>query len=375
MITEKLVSTKEAAEVLGVSNSTIYRMIEQGLLEPSKTPGDQRRFSISVLEDFKENSKLITAPQNPSKLKINNYEIEEEQISNEIIDPDQRIQKSVDKRNTLNDLNGSQWLPETKSFFYQKGLGSKHPHAQIERQHPAPYSFQDVEHLITFFTKKGMSVLDPFGGVGSTAKACEIEDRICTSIELQDKWHQLAIERLETEVAVGSSKHHKFLCGDSREILKEFKNSSFDFMITSPPYWSILNKKADYKVKKERLANNLATNYSNDDNDLANIDDYQAFLDILVNDVFMECARVLKPKKYMCLVVSDFRNKSEFISFHSDLIQKLNKRKTSDGYNVSLQGVKILLQNHKSLLPYGYPFAYVENIHHQYVLIFRKDKK
>lgn len=375
MITEKLVSTKEAAEVLGVSNSTIYRMIEQGLLEPSKTPGGQRRFSISVLEDFKENSKLITAPQNPSKLKINNYEIEEEQISNEIIDPDQRIQKSVDKRNTLNDLNGSQWLPETKSFFYQKGLGSKHPHAQIERQHPAPYSFQDVEHLITFFTKKGMSVLDPFGGVGSTAKACEIEDRICTSIELQDKWHQLAIERLEVEVAVGSSKHHKFLCGDSREILKEFKNSSFDFMITSPPYWSILNKKADYKVKKERLANNLATNYSNDDNDLANIDDYQTFLDILVNDVFMECARVLKPKKYMCLVVSDFRNKSEFISFHSDLIQKLNKRKTSDGYNVSLQGVKILLQNHKSLLPYGYPFAYVENIHHQYVLIFRKDKK
>lgn len=375
MITEKLVSTKEAADVLGVSNSTIYRMIEQGLLEPSKTPGGQRRFSISVLENFKENSKLITAPQNPSKLKINNYEIKEEQTSNEIIVPEQSIQKTVDKRNTLNDLNGSQWLPETKSFFYQKGLGSKHPHAQIERQHPAPYSFQDVEHLITFFTKKGMQVLDPFGGVGSTAKACEIEDRICTSIELQDKWHQLAIERLETEVAIGSSKHHRFICGDSREILKNFSNSSFDFMITSPPYWSILNKKADYKVKKERLANNLATNYSNDDNDLANIDDYQEFLDILVNDVFMECARVLKPKKYMCLVVSDFRNKSEFISFHSDLIQKLNQRKTLDGYNVSLQGVKILLQNHKSLLPYGYPFAYVENIHHQYVLIFRKDKK
>ena len=375
MITEKLVSTKEAADVLGVSNSTIYRMIEQGLLEPSKTPGGQRRFSISVLENFKENSKLITAPQNPSKLKINNYEIKEEQTSNEIIVPEQSIQKTVDKRNTLNDLNGSQWLPETKSFFYQKGLGSKHPHAQIERQHPAPYSFQDVEHLITFFTKKGMQVLDPFGGVGSTAKACEIEDRICTSIELQDKWHQLAIERLETEVAIGSSKHRRFICGDSREILKNFSNSSFDFMITSPPYWSILNKKADYKVKKERLANNLAKNYSNDDNDLANIDDYQEFLDILVNDVFMECARVLKPKKYMCLVVSDFRNKSEFISFHSDLIQKLNQRKTLDGYNVSLQGVKILLQNHKSLLPYGYPFAYVENIHHQYVLIFRKDKK
>ena len=27
-------------------------------------------------------------------------------------------------------------------------------------------------HLVRFFTKKGMKVLDPFGGVGSTAKAC-----------------------------------------------------------------------------------------------------------------------------------------------------------------------------------------------------------
>ena len=40
-----------------------------------------------------------------------------------------------------------------------------------------------------------------------------------------------------------------------------------------------------------------------------------------------------------------------------------------------LQGVKVLLQNHKSLLPYGYPFSYVENIHHQYILIFKKQVK
>ena len=132
----------------------------------------------------------------------------------------------------------------------------------------------------------------------------------------------------------------------------------------------------DYKVKKERLANNLATNYSdNDDNDLANVESYEEFLRILVDDVYMECGRVLKPKKYMCLVVSDFRNKSEFISFHSDLIHALNRRETKDGYKIALQGVKVLLQNHKTLLPYGYPFAYVENIHHQYILIFRKDKK
>lgn len=219
-------------------------------------------------------------------------------------------------------------------------------------------------------------VLDPFGGVGSTAKACELEGRVCTSIELQEKWHDLAIERLETEVGEGASRKHIFILGDTREELKKLGTCSFDFMVTSPPYWSILNKKADYKVKKERLANNLATNYSdNDEDDLANIKNYEEFLRILVDDVFLECGRILRPKKYMCLIVSDFRNKSEFISFHSDLIQALNKRTTSDGYKITLQGVKVLLQNHKTLLPYGYPFAYVENIHHQYILIFRKDKK
>lgn len=377
-MSESIVGTKKAAEILGVSVSTVYRMVEQGILHPTKTPGGQRRFEVAQLESFKENSKDITAPQNPYMLKNSLYDetpttlIVEENHINDVVSSDN---KPVDPRNTLNDLNGSQWLPETKSFFYQKGLGAKHPHAQIERQHPAPYSFQDIAHLITFFTKKGMRVLDPFGGVGSTAKACEIEGRLCTSIELQAQWNELAIQRLEIEVGEGSSNKHNFIQGDSREELKKFSNSTFDFMVTSPPYWSILNKKADHKVMKERVANNLATNYSDDENDLANVSSYDDFLEILVNDIFMECARVLRPKKYMCLVVSDFRNKSEFISFHSDLIQAMNKRETADGYRVTLQGVKVLLQNHKSLLPYGYPFAYVENIHHQYVLIFRKDKK
>lgn len=374
---ETFVGTKEASEILGVSISTIYRMIEQEILCPIKTPGGQRRFSVLQLEEFKEKSKAITAPQNPYLSKTpTSTDIDEESTPVrpvEVIDEENR---PVDPRNTLNDLNGSQWLPETKSFFYQKGLGSKHPHAQIERQHPAPYSYQDVAHLITFFTKKGMRVLDPFGGVGSTAKACELEGRFCTSIELQEKWRDLSIERLEFEVGKGASTRHEFILGDSRVELKKIPDRSFDFMITSPPYWSILNKKADQKVLRERVANNLATNYSdNDENDLANISDYSEFLRILVDDIFLECGRILRPKKYMCLVVSDFRNKSEFISFHSDLIQALNKRETSDGYRITLQGVKALLQNHKSLLPYGYPFAYVENIHHQYVLIFRKVKK
>jgi DNA modification methylase len=280
----------------------------------------------------------------------------------------------VDPRNSLNDLTGKEWLPETKSFFYQKGLGADSPEAQIEKLHPAPYSFQDIGHLVRFFTKAGMNVLDPFGGVGSTAKACEVNGRFCTSIELSPKWHALSIQRLETEVGEGTSQKHRFINGDSCEELLKLENESFDFVVTSPPYWGILNK-LDQKVKKERVANNLETKYSDDEKDLGNVENYDEFLDILVNKVFLQCARVLRTKRYMALVVSDFRDKGDFISFHSDLIQHLNRASIPGGGVLRLKGTKILLQNHKSLLPYGYPFAYVENIHHQYILIFQKEKK
>lgn len=373
VLEEELLSTSEAAKVLGVSKSTIYRMVEQGTLDSIKTPGGQRRFDVRNINLYKVKSKSFVAPQNPYKEKIESAEtIKTTEISEPSINEEGNAK--IDNRNKLNDLTGKEWLPATKSFFYQKGLGASHPHAKIERMHPAPYSYQDVGQLISFFTKQNAEVLDPFGGVGSTAKACALLERVCTSIELSENWHSLAIERLEKEVNIGESQKHKFINGDSREKLKSLKENSFDFVVTSPPYWAILNKKADHKVKKERLDNNLATNYSNAENDLGNIADYKTFLDILCDDIFTDCAKLLKESKYMALVVSDFRNKSEFISFHSDIIQKLNQKKIDEKYKLSLQGVKVLLQNHKSLLPYGYPFAYVENIHHQYILIFRKEK-
>lgn len=338
-------SKNKAMQISGLSRHVFDKLVSNGKLDLYENEAGKKRISSEELEIFMETEEY-----------------------------NRLLHGTVDKRNKLNDLTGKDWLPETKSFFYQKGLGADSPEAQIEKLHPAPYSFQDIGKLITFFTKKGMKVLDPFGGVGSTAKACEVNDRTCTSIELSQKWHELSIKRLEDETGEGTSKNHTFINGDSCEELKKIETNSFDFMVTSPPYWGILEKQ-DQKVKKNRVANNLATKYSDDDKDLGNIENYNEFLNILVGKVFMECARVIKNGKYMAIVVSDFRDKSDFISFHSDLIQKMNNMPIRDGGVLKLQGVKVLIQNHKSLLPYGYPFAYVENIHHQYVLIFRKEGK
>lgn len=278
------------------------------------------------------------------------------------------IKKTADPRNGLNDLTPSEWIPETISVWIQRGLGAGHPDTQIERQHPAPFSFTDVSRLIRFFTKKGGTVLDPFVGIGSTLKACALEGRCGIGIELSPKYAQLARERLEKEVRdlFANVEAQKVIVGDARALVKELGTASVDFVVTSPPYWNILHKE-DHKVRQERRANNLDTRYSDDGLDLGNIHDYEQFLRE-VAAVLGECGRVLKPKKYMAVIVSDFRDGSRFIMYHADLARALQS------YKLELRGIKVLHQKFKKVFPYGYPYAYVPNIHHQYILILQNEK-
>jgi DNA modification methylase len=275
---------------------------------------------------------------------------------------------AVDKRNDLNDLTSKEWIQETKSFFYQKGLGAGSPEAKYEKMHPAPFSFTDITKLIRFFTKHKAKVLDPFVGIGSTIKACVELDREGFGVELSPKWCKITRQRLAAESNHELDDEH-LVCGDSRKLKQYFKKDLFDFIVTSPPYWNILEKK-DHKAN-ERVINGHDTKYSESKSDLGNIEDYNKFLDDLAK-IFLSCHDLLKPGKYMCIIVSDFRHKSEFYPFHSDLLSKLTDKKQKKFFQ--LKGIKVLIQNAKKLFPYGYPFSYVENIHHQYVLILQKQK-
>lgn len=273
--------------------------------------------------------------------------------------------KAPAKTNKLNDLTGREWIKETTSVWIQKGLGASHEDAKIEREHPAPFSFQDVARLIRFFTKRGMTVLDPFCGVASTMKACALDGRHGIGIELSAHWAKLGRERLVKEVpaALRKSTEQRIIVGDSREKLDDLHDESVDLIVTSPPYWNILSK-IDHKMRK-RVKAGLATKYSTVEGDLGNLPDYDTFLTQLAG-VFANCVRVLRTSRYMCVIVSDFRHKSRFYLFHSDLVARL------EPLGLCLKGIKILYQSHKAVFPYGYPFAYVPNIHHQYILILQK---
>jgi DNA modification methylase len=268
--------------------------------------------------------------------------------------------------NRLNDLSAKEWIPETVSVWIQRGLGQGHAHAQIERLHPAPFSFQDVARLVRFFTKSGELVLDPFVGVGSTLKAAAVEGRRGIGIELSEKYVQLARRRLKEELNGESGTCHdqRVIQGDAREVIQTLPAESVKLVVTSPPYWNILHKR-DHKANQERVAHGLDTRYSDDPADLGNIQNYPEFLTAVADTLALSHV-VLVKGGHLCVIVGDFRHKSKYFMFHADIARELESR------GFALKGIKVLYQRHKRVFPYGFPYCYVPNLHHQYIVILER---
>ncbi len=76
----------------------------------------------------------------------------------------------------------------------------------------------------------------------------------------------------------------------------------------------------------------------------------------------------LKDRGHIVVFIKDLQPKNGSVNLlHADLIQKLN-----DIENLNYLGTKIWSDESINLYPYGYPFSFVANQLHQYILIFRK---
>ncbi|MFX1513582.1 MAG: DNA methyltransferase [Promethearchaeota archaeon] len=275
-----------------------------------------------------------------------------------------RINKSgrpvggYDPRNTLNDLGGTEWLKFLKSWFVfdalQTDLREERAVTKDCDQHPATFSPTLVAEWINFFTKRGVTVLDPFLGIGNTLVACDRTGRKGYGIEINPQFAEISKKRI--------TKSQTVFIADARR-LNELNIPPIDFCITSPPYWSML-RKIDVN-QKIRIKKNLQTDYGDLEGDLGTISDYQDFLRELVS-IFYKVYDVMKDKAYLAIIVQNVVEKSRMTPFAWELAIKLSRR-------FVLKKEKIWCQDHKNLHPFGYPYAYVTNTHHHYCLVFRKE--
>lgn len=275
---------------------------------------------------------------------------------------------------SLNDLTAREWVRATKSVILQRGLGARHPDTKYETRHPCPFSYRDAQNLITFFTRSGEAVLDPFAGVASTLKACALSKRLGTGIELNEEYCDWSQERLRDEVPPEQLALYpqRILRGDARAVAGALQGDAFDFVLTSPPYWRILSKPPDSKASQSAALRNGTLAYGDDPRDFASIERYEDFVEQMAT-FLLSLRRVLGPRRYLAVIVADFRDGAVLHPYQADLVIAIREQQREQPCprQLVLQGISVLVQDQKRLYPYGYPTAYVPNIHHHYILIYR----
>lgn len=267
-----------------------------------------------------------------------------------------------DPRNKLNDLTGKEWLKLTKSFWYSE----KSKNDKFAFQHPAPFLIKDIEKLITLFTKKGMAVLDPFNGVGTTLVAAHNTGRLGLGIDLSREYCDLAKKRL-VSLGIGLDSQ-AIIVGDSIKSVPKIAGN-IDYCVTSPPYHNILqNKGAGLRDIKENFRSGARKGveyYSNNPHDLGNQESYDDFLK-LFGRVMTKVYDKLREKAYASIIISDFTVHKNEVNVQAGIVA------TMERVGFEFVGTIALLQDNKPLYPFGYPFAYKINHHHQNIINFRK---
>jgi len=268
-----------------------------------------------------------------------------------------------DERNTLNDLDGRSWLLLTKSFWTSESS----PEDKAAYKHPAPFMIKDIEKLISLFTKSGMTVLDPFAGSGTTLIAAHKLGRKGIGIDLSEEYHQLYLERL-----TGGDDYDecKYIVGDSFEVLNNFE--TVDYIVTSPPYHNILRNNSkgtrNNSGKNYRMsARDGVEYYSEEENDLGNYDKYEDFI-LALKAIMAKTYQCLRNKKYATIIISDFTVDRKEICVQADIVRMMQE------VGFHFVGTTILMQTVKPLYPFGYPYAYKINHHHQNIINFRKEE-
>lgn len=183
--------------------------------------------------------------------------------------------KPNDKIKALSQLTKDEWREYTKTVWSIANVSHD--------LHPATFPVEIPKRLTKLFSFWGEIVLDPFGGVGSTAVAAIREGRRAICVDQNPEFVEAMRARVLKENGIDSSLLDARV-GDSRD-LSGIADDSVDLIVTSPPYWD----KADYGGKST---------------DIGTTGNYVEFLEEL-RRVFEECTRVLRPGRKLCVVTAN----------------------------------------------------------------------
>ena len=193
---------------------------------------------------------------------------------------------------------------------------------------------QVVEQCVLRLTEKDDLILDPMAGSGTALDVFHILGRRCIGFDIKPTRPDIRLN-------------------DSQTLPLE--SESIDMVFIHPPYWNLIT----YTNAEENLP------------DLSRASTFEEYLNML-KQVFQECFRVLKPEKYMCVLLGDMIREGRFIP----ICRKATNLAEEIGFTDCGFAVKIAhgeVSRKKSGVIFA-ELAYTENlkISHDFVMFFRK---
>lgn len=279
--------------------------------------------------------------------------------------------KRYQLNNTLNHMCGSEWTYFCNSVLntaYKTNGKDSFAH-KIRKIHPTPKPPQLMRDIIEFFTKEDELVLDYFMGVGGTLLGAAVCGRRAVGMDL----NPIYIETYKKAAAEIGCEEFKCIEGDCLEILADkekmaelMRGEKISLVLLDPPYGNMMSReKTGADIKKY---GNIATPFTESEKDFGNLelDDFYAELKKSVELVLP----YIKKRGHIVIFIKDLQPSGKQTNLlHARIVDKINEIE-----KINYKGMKIWADQTAKLFPYGYPFSFVANQIHQYILVFRKEK-
>jgi DNA modification methylase len=270
-------------------------------------------------------------------------------------------------RNRLNELTGKEW-----TYFLNSVWITAYPPIadqlgfDLRKIHPSPKPPLLMKDIIAFFTKRNDWILDPFAGVGGTLLGASLSKPKRNAIGIDI--NPIYVKTYKRVCSQQDLRPHQMICADSSDLLDldEIKKRKFDLILTDPPYSDLMSRPKNGH-KKKLYGRSDPTPYSLSKNDIGNLT-YSDFL-IKLQDILEKAVSRLRDRKYLVVFCRDLQpTKENPFLLHADMIKTITAIP-----NIYYKGMRIWHDQAADLYPFGYPYAFVMNQMHQYILVFRKE--
>ncbi len=181
-------------------------------------------------------------------------------------------------------------------------------------RHPAKMVPELARRIIDAYTQPGQVVVDPMGGIGTTAVEAAGLGRRGIVVELEPRWAAVARANLRTVLTPSQRRLAEVRVGDARQLTTVLADmrGTVDAVVTSPPYaCSVAMIDRDAWDAGGDLCAKDTLNYSSDRRNVGHARGASYAAEMTA--IYAECWKVLRPGGLLITVTKNMRDHGRLI--------------------------------------------------------------